>query len=590
MLKEFKTLLPYAKRFTLWYIAGLVCLVVTDGGLILVPQFIRRAIDIIVSGDFQLVEILRIAGSLCGIALIVGLSRFGWRFFIHGASRRIEMMLRDRLFRHLQVLSSSFYSRTKTGDLMARFTNDMNAIRMASGMGLVALIDGVFMALVILVILISQNARIAVLTILPLPVITVAILLLGKTIGERFRQVQEGFARLSERVQESISGIRVIKTFVREKYFIRKFSTQNEEYVDRQLSLVKIWGLFFPVVTFIAGITNVIFLVLGGSAVMSGELSAGDFTAFLSYLQMLIWPMMGMGFTVNLIQRGGASLGRINRVLEEVPDIADPAEPKPPGSKGDITIKGLTYSYPDSSTPTLNNISLHIPSGSILGILGKTGAGKTTLVNLLPRMINPPEGTIFLDGVDIKEMKLAELRNSFAVVPQDIFLFSASVSENIGFGLDDEEYAAGEDHSTGKIRETAEASTITRDAENFPEGLETVIGERGVTLSGGQKQRIAIARALSREAPVLIFDDSFSSVDTDTENTIQKNIASQIKGKTVILISHRTSTLKIADSIIVLEDGRITEEGTHEELISAGGFYQEIYTLQQLEEQLEESR
>ncbi len=576
MLKEFKTLLPYFKKYSLSYLIGLFFLVLTDGGQLYIPQLIRRAIDMIASGSFLLSNVMILSAQMVGIAFIIAVSRFSWRYFIHGSSRRIEQQLREKLFVHLQSLSSTFYRKAKTGDLMARFTNDMRAIRMASAMALVAFIDGFFMTIAILVILFSQNPLLTLYSISPLPIITIGVIFFGRIIGERFRRIQEGFSNLSEMAQESISGIRVLKTFVREKAFVKRFARTNQDYTERNMALVRIWGLFFPLVAFLAGITTLIFLLLGGRAVMEGSLSPGEFTAFLSYLHMLIWPMMGAGFTINMIQRAGASLGRINKILNEVPDISSPPAAITHRIDGNINIRNLTFSYPESQEPVLSDISLDIPRGSILGILGKIASGKSSLVQLLPRILDPPDGTLFIDDRDIKSYELGTLRSAIGMVPQDGFLFSASIRENIAFG--------SKNGNGDLLKKVACISTIDRDFNTFPDGWDTIVGERGVTLSGGQKQRVAMSRALASDASIYIFDDSLSSVDTETEDFILRELFPFISGKTLILISHRISTLKAADHIIVLDKGRIIQQGRHDELITVRGFYADIYKLQQLEE------
>jgi len=578
MLKEYRTLLPYFKRFGLWYAGGILCLVFTNAGQLLIPQFLRRAVDTISSGFFDLSVILPIVLLIAVTAVGIGVGRFGWRFFLIGAARRIETELRHRLYTHLQSLSSSFYNRAKIGDLMARFTNDMNAIRMASGFALVALIDGVFLSSAILVILFSEDVRLTLLAISPLPLVTVFVIVFGKTVGQRFREVQEEFSHLSEHVQESLSGIRVLKTFVKERHFFQRFERLNQDYCDRQMSLVRVWGLFFPLFTFFSGMTTLLFLFFGGRAVMQGRLSPGDFTAFIAYLEMMIWPMIGAGFTINLIQRGGASLGRINRLLEEQPDIVTPADPARSVRHSDIVIRGLDFRYPGTEEPVLRDLSMRVPQGRILGILGRTGSGKSTLVRLLPRLLDPPEGTVFIGGQDVRRYDLATLRSHIGVVPQDTFLFSTTIEENIAIGRKEWE--------PSDVHRVAGVSTISRDLEQFPLGLETVVGERGITLSGGQKQRVAISRALFTDPRILILDDALSAVDTETENTILDGLNEVFEGRTVILISHRVSTLKMADSIVVLDEGRIVQRGSHEQLMAEEGFYREVYNLQQLEEQL----
>jgi ATP-binding cassette subfamily B multidrug efflux pump len=598
VLKEFRTLIPYVKKRIPQYLAGLLFLFITNGGQLYLPQLLRRAIDTIASGTFTLSNILPIAALMVGIAVVIAIGRFFWRYFLGGASRGIEAELRERLFVHLQSLSSTFYGKMKTGDLMARMTNDMRAVRQASGFALVSFVDGFFMTIAILVIMLSQNARLTLISISPLPIITIGVIFFGRVIGEQFRRVQEGFSALSDMAQESLTGIRVLKTFVQESAFGKRFLERNLDYSNRNMVLIRTWGVLFPAVGFLAGITTLILILLGGRAVIEGTLSPGQFTAFLAYLQMLIWPMLGAGFTINMIQRAGASLGRINRILEEQPDIQSPAraagkaeaptvaegtaagattaEPGAQPIRGDIRIENLTYTYPGTETAVLKNINLEIPAGSILGVLGKTGSGKSTLVQLLPRILDPPPGSVYLDDRDIRSYDLPKLRSSISTVPQESFLFSASIRDNIAFGSRN-----GDDRL---VQQVAAISTIERDFNTFPDGSGTVVGERGITLSGGQKQRVAISRALASDASIYIFDDSLSSVDTETEDTILNQLLPFLRGKTLILISHRISTLKTADRIVVLEAGRIAQLGSHAKLLKQKGFYADIYHLQQLEE------
>ena len=606
MLKEFRTLVPYVKERIPQYLAGLLFLLITNGGQLYLPQLLRRAIDTIATGSFSLSNIAPIAALMVGIAVVIAAGRFLWRYFLGAASRGIEAELRERLFVHLQSLSSTFYGKMKTGDLMARMTNDMRAVRQAAGFALVSFVDGFFMTIAIIAIMLSQNARLTLLSISPLPIITIGVIFFGKVIGEQFRRVQEGFSTLSDMTQESLTGIRVLKTFVQESAFGKRFLEKNLDYSNRNMVLVRTWGVLFPAVGFLAGITSLILILLGGRAVIEGTLSPGQFTAFLAYLQMLIWPMLGAGFTINMIQRAGASLARINKILDEEPDIRSPAEAtesagataaagesaaqeataeaEPAGAaiRGDIRIEDLTYTYPGTETAVLKDINLEVPAGSILGILGKTGSGKSTLVQLLPRILDPPAASIFLDGRDIRSYDLPGLRTSISMVPQETFLFSSSIRDNIAFGSHNEDQQL--------VQQVAAISTIERDFNIFPDGAETVVGERGITLSGGQKQRVAISRALASDASIYIFDDSLSSVDTETEDAILTDLLPFLKGKTLILISHRISTLKTADRILVLEAGRIAQLGSHEQLLQEKGFYADIYRLQQLEEAFRRKR
>ncbi len=573
-MKELRTLLPYLKKYRWAYIFGILCLAVTSGSQILIPQFLRLAVDEISSGSFDLREIGTLMLGLVAVSLAIAGGRFGWRYFIHGSSRRIEAELRSRLFDKFLELQPSYYNRSQIGDLMARSTNDMNAIRMASGMALVALFDGLFMTVAILIILFSQQPQIAAIAIIPLPFITAITLFLGRFIRGMFKSVQEGFSELSRQTQEIFSGVRVVKSFVKERFFLKRFRDANEQYQSRNMRLVRVWGLFFPVVTFLAGLMTLILLRFGGEAVIMGDLSPGEFVATLSYLEMLIWPMLGAGFTVNMLQRGAASLGRVNEVLAEEPEITNPEDPVTKMPSTSIGIRNLRFAYGDGEEAALDGVDLEVPEGSILGILGRTGSGKSTLLRLLPRLQNPPRGTVFVGGVDVLDYDLATLRSAFGAVPQDTFLFSASLRENIAFGVEepDEEY----------IRHVADVSTISRDMKIFPQGWDTQVGERGITLSGGQKQRVAISRALAKDPRILVFDDALSAVDTETEELILNKLLSEREGRTSIIVSHRVSTLATADRIAVLERGRLVQYGTHEELLAEDGFYREIATLQQL--------
>ena len=556
------------------YVAGILCLALTSGSQIVIPQLMRLAIDHLTSGNARIGYILCLALGLIGVAGAIALGRFGWRYFILGASRRIEAGRRRQLFAQLLTLQPSYYRKSRIGDLMARSTNDMNSVRMASGMGLVALFDGIFMTVAILTIMFSQNPRIAAIAIIPLPLITFLILFIGRFIRGLFVRVQEGFSSLSQQAQEVFSGVRVVKSLVKETYFLGRFRAANEDYQRRNMRVVRIWGLVFPLVSFLAGITTLLLLRYGGEAVVLGSLSPGEFVATLSYLEMLIWPMLGAGFTVDLFQRGAASLQRINSVLAEKPEITSPPNSMTELPSTSIAIRNLSFTYSDGEEPALNDISIDVPEGTILGILGRTGSGKSSLLRLLPRLDNPPRGTIFLGGVDILDYDLATLRLAFGSVPQDTFLFSASLEENVGFGVDDIDRE--------RVMHVATISTISRDVDVFPNGWKTEVGEKGMTLSGGQKQRVAISRALARDPRILLFDDALSAVDTKTEEQILQTLLRERTGRTSIIVSHRVSTLSTADRIVVLQDGTVAQQGTHAELLAQDGFYSEVAKLQQL--------
>lgn len=575
MLKEYKRLLPLIRRYRWYYVFGVLSLLVTSGGQLLLPQFVSRAIDLLVAGGTSAARIGGIMLGMVGIALVIAVARWGWRYFIHGASRRIESELRRDLYHHLVTLSPAYFNQTKTGELMARFTNDMHAIRMAVGMALVAFIDGVFMTIAILAILIAQNPRLAAVTVIPLPIITILIISLGSTVGKLFRGVQEGFAAMSDQAQEVMSGIRVVKSFVKESYFVNRFADANAAYQRKNMRLVRLWGVFFPVVGFLSGMTLLILLLFGGTALIRGALSAGEFVATLSYLQMLTWPMLGAGMTVNMLQRGAASMGRINELLSTRPTITSPPDGRREAGPGRIDVHDLHFRYPDTTFDSLSGVSFTVEPGQLVGILGYTGSGKSTLVHALLRLIDTPAGTVYVDGTDVCSYDLDTLRALFGMVPQSTFLFSATIEQNVAFGMPQA--------SSEQVRTIGALAAIDMDMGEFPHGWETVVGERGVTLSGGQKQRLTLARALLVDPTVLILDDSLSAVDTKTEERILRRMLAERAGRTTVCVTNRVSTIQSADIILVMENGRIIQRGTHTDLVTEPGLYGEIFRLQQQE-------
>ena len=556
-------------------LAGFVSLLVVNGAAILVPLVIREAIDRLARGEGGL---LQSGLMITGLAAVVMAFRFLWRYFFIGAARRIERDLRAKLYNHLLGLSASFYNETKTGDLMAHATNDIEAVTRACGFGILTIADPLFMIPVSVAIMMSIDPQLTLYAIIPLPILTLVMLGFGKVIHQRFESVQAAFSTLMEKVRENVSGIRVVKSFVQEPGTEADFAATNQLQVDRNMALVRVHGLFHPLIELLAGASLAIILWIGGIAVVRTTISLGDFVAFTQYLSMLIWPMISIGWAVNLVQRGRASLGRINVLLAETPEIIAPAKPRSLGGTR-IEIRDLTFAYPSANgrapRPALSDIQLTIEEGMTLGIVGLTGSGKSTLAHLIPRVFDPPVGTICVGGIDIRDIDLAELRRAIGFVPQDPFLFSASIAENIAFGRPDA--------SRETIEEAAMLAGIHDEIVTFPEGYETTVGERGISLSGGQKQRVAIARALLLDPQIVLFDDPLSAVDAEREEFILGKLREFFHSRTSILIAHRISAVMHADLTIVIDKGRIVERGTHEELVAAGGIYDRIWRLQQAE-------
>lgn len=574
LIREF--LLKYKWR----YIIGLLSLLVVNTMQLLQPQVIRRFVDALPTGQLTRDQIWIFSLIIVGLAVVVAVGRYFWRIYVMGTSRLLEYTLRNKLYAHLQTLSPRYFIETKTGDLMAHATNDINAVRMAMGPGVVMLTDAVFMTVTILIIMLrTTDIRLTALALLPLPFLALTARYFGRLIHRRFRKVQEAFSDLTDVVTENLAGIRVIKAFAREDAAIARFERINQYNVDMNMHLVRIWGLFHPLIQFLSALSVLVVVGYGGTLVILGSISLGDFIAFNMYLGMLTWPMMAVGWVINNLQRGQASVARLKVIFDQRPEIVDEpdaVELRP--MEGRIEIKNLTFTYPGSDRPVLQDVNVTVEPGQTLAIVGRTGSGKTTLANLLLRVFDPPMGTIFIDGHDIRRITLESLRTQIGYAPQDNFLFSTTIAENIGFGGN---------FTREEIEEAAKKAQLHNDVMGFPHGYETMVGERGVTLSGGQKQRTGIARALVKNPRIMIFDDSLSAVDTQTEDAILRELKRMMKGRTTILIAHRISTVKDADHIIVLDDGRIVEQGTHEELVALGGLYADTYERQLLEEELE---
>jgi len=579
-MKTFKTLKNdfVANRWQI--LIGLIALLIVDILQLFIPRVIKYVIDDLTLGIISPFGLLLYGLEVLLLALGIGGFRYIWRYFLLGAARRIEKALRDRLFIHLQTLSFSYFSHTKVGDLMAHATNDIEAVRMAMSLGVVFLVDTIILGVLTIFFMIYIHPKLTLFAILPMPLITLITLLFSQAIHHRFEIVQKTFASLTERVREAIAGIRVIKAYVLKEREGKKLSQLSQDYIQKNLNVTKVWGMFFPIILFFSNLSMAIVLYLGGKLTIFQSISTGDFVAFMSYLGLLAWPMMALGWAINVIQRGGASMDRLNRIFAEAPEIFDSSGVIPLGPlKGSIDIRGLTFSPGNGGNPLLRDIHLTVEVGERMVVVGRTGSGKTIFCNLVARILEPPKGYLFFDGIEIHEIPLGVLRTSIGYVPQDIFLFSDTIRENIAFGK--------LDATDNEIEEAARLAQIYDEITEFPEGLNTVIGEQGITLSGGQRQRIAIARAILMDPPIFILDDSLSSVDIQTEERILEGLEKFLKGKTSILITHRIAPLRRADRIIVLEQGKVAEMGDHNTLLSKGGIYTDLYWKRQLEEELE---
>lgn len=558
-------------RYRWRLLAGVLALFVVDAFQLIAPLIVRSAVDDLVAGTGE--HLVRYALYLVAIAVVVFGFRFVWRILLFGAGRLIERDMRNRLYAHLLKLSPAYYVEHSTGDLMAHATNDLEAVRRSCSQGVLMASDAVIMISVSLVAMIGISPMLTLYAFIPLPFITLAVMGFGRLIHRRFERAQAAFSALTERVRETLSGIRLLRAFAREEGIEGAFSGTNRENVEANMALTRVSGVFEPAVGFLAGLGTVIILWFGGRGVLGGTLSLGDLVAFMNYLGMMVWPMMAIGWVVNTLQQGAASMKRLDRIFAEEPDITSPAEPLPVPSSRRIEFRDLTFTYPGTARPALQDVNLIVEEGTTLGVVGLTGSGKSTLVRLLPRLYDPPPGTVLLGGVDIRLLDLGELRGQIAMAPQDVFLFSATLRENIAYGRPE----ASED----EVREAARLAGLAEELASFPDGLDTIVGERGVTLSGGQRQRVGIARALLLNAPILILDDVLSSVDAQVEEEILGHLRGVLERRTAIVVAHRITAVREADHIIVLDGGRIVEQGDHSHLVRLGGLYARLNELQQ---------
>ena len=581
-LKRKGILRPLLKKYALRYIVGVAMLYLVDWIGLMVPQLTGEITDGLAAHVLDARGVLLLAGKivLCGAAVMLG--RFFWRYFIFGTARRIERDLRDQLFEKLETLSQSYYHAHKTGDLMSYFTNDLEAIRTAVGPVIVSAFDSVVMTVMVLYRMMTYvSVKLTLYTLIPMAVIAVFGYFFGEAIERRYAKMQKAFADLSDRVQESISGERIIKAFVQEKREAERFRAVNEHKRKATMDVVKMDAAFGPILRFLIGVTYVVAILYGGYLTITAEMTLGKFVAFNAYIGSLVWPMLALGDSITYFSQGYAGVDRIHEVFDAQPEVFDaPETDDVEALRGEIDIRGLTFEYRADVDTGIRGLTLHVAPGETLAIMGRTGCGKSTLVSLLCRGYEVPEGTIFYDGHDIRRIPLRTLHENIAYVPQDNFLFSDTLSRNVAFGR--------ADATPEEIIAACTAADVHGDISDFPEQYETVVGERGVTLSGGQKQRVSIARALLKDSPILILDDSLSAVDTDTEETILGNLRRAREGKTTIMIAHRVSTVMSADHILILEDGRMAEYGSREELMAIpDGIFRTMAEKQQLERQLE---
>ena len=577
-MNNLKSFFPYVLKYRREFLLGIVALIIADVMTLVVPWLIKEFIDVLPQKP-AIEQLLKYVLLLFLISLVLVVGRYGWRKYMFGLSRKIEFDILNDLFSHLLSLDRLWYQKQKTGDLMSRATNDLRAVREFFGLGVLILIDAVFVIVMAVTMMVWINLELTLKVFIPLPVVSILFFSFVKEIGKRHEAVQEHLAKITEQVQENLSGIRVLHAFVQEENEKDKFKKLNQEYIQKNLRVTQVFGVFTTTMVFAIGVAGMISLWMGGRAVIADEITLGSFVAFNGYLMLLSWPMMGIGYVFNLTQKGLVGMARVNEIFLARSSIADMGGDYVPGSKGDLKISGIRFKYPSETQEALKEIDLSVSCGQTLGIVGMIGSGKTTLAKMLLRFYDPDSGDIWVDGKSIQEIPLKGLRDYIGYVSQEPFLFSTSIRNNIALGR--------ENASDLEIEKIVEIAGMTSDLESFPDHLETMIGEKGVTLSGGQKQRIALARALFKKPPLLILDDSFSNLDSEMEEELLSNLKMHFMDTTTIIISHRLSTILNADNIIVMEGGSIVEQGNHSQLVKSGGIYANLFHSQELAREME---